>query len=408
MTGQPGKNFRAWGFGVLSVRINIGYGSAMKWLALQPILRMAVMIFVIAVLAACGRETPAFPTTPAEEQADYEQLYMLYNTRAVNTLGMQKEFVDHNRTVGRSITGRERSNNDLRLQMVGRRVLAAAYPICPREFRARSMMVGIVPKSQSRPVVQWAITPFGMADDETLRDGDIILGMGNEDIGAGLAATQRAQIILADYANRMEPLKFRIDRDGKILRVIQQPMKFCNYRLYMSRSNTFNAFADDKTITVYTGALKLLPTDDELAALIGHEVAHNVMRHIPKDRWILLIQYLGNIFANIGGGGVDDTVDVLTQRSFSRAHEYEADYVGVYISAMAGYQPEGALSLGQMLSMLDPSGNRSFDEWDDDGEWLLATHPDHAPRYTQLRRAVEQVKQRQAAGLPVMPDFVAP
>lgn len=369
------------------------------------ICKAALVVFFLCTMAACVRETPSFQTTYEEDQADYAHLAQLYNTRAINTVGMAKENVDHNRTVGRTITGQERNNRDLRLQMVGRRVLAAAYPICPEEFRSRSLMVGIAPRSQTQPIVLWAINDFGLEDRDTLKMGDIILGMGNTDIPAGLSGTHQAQEILADYANRMEPLKFRVDRDGEILRITQKPAKFCNYELRLVRSNAFNASADDKVISVNTGVMPLLPTDDELAAIIGHEVAHNVMRHIPKDMWFRITTYFSRIFTTWGSYYEDDIATTLTDRAFSRQYEYEADYVGAYLSALAGYDPEGAISLVKIMAARNPDYISGSDQWEDVGQiWI--THPEYAGRYGQMRRAVDEIKQKQAQGLKPLPEFL--
>ena len=369
------------------------------------ILKALAAVFLLILVCGCARETPNFPTTYEEEQADYQYLSLLSNTRAINTVGMAKENVDHNRTVNRVLTSRERSNNDLRLQMVGRRVLAAAYPICPKEYRSRSLMVGIVPRSQTQPIVLWAINEFGMDDRETLKIGDVILGMGNEDIPPGLSGTRRAQEILADYANRMEPLKFRVDRDGEILRITQQPMKFCNYQIRLVRSSQFNAYADDKTISVNTGVMPLLSTDDELEALIGHETAHNVMRHIPKDRWLYILNGLARIFTDWGVYPEDDIATTLANSGFSRQHEAEADYVGAYLTAMAGYDPEGALNLVKMMAARNPDYISGSDQWDDTSE-IWQSHPEYANRYGQMRRAVEQIKEKQNQGLKPLPDFL--
>ncbi|HCM83271.1 MAG TPA: hypothetical protein DIS76_01725, partial [Rhodospirillaceae bacterium] len=169
----------------------MGYSCDMTYRPHPLILKALAAVFLLILVCGCARETPNFPTTYEEEQADYQYLSLLSNTRAINTVGMAKENVDHNRTVNRVLTSRERSNNDLRLQMVGRRVLAAAYPICPKEYRSRSLMVGIVPRSQTQPIVLWAINEFGMDDRETLKIGDVILGMGNEDIPPGLSWARR-------------------------------------------------------------------------------------------------------------------------------------------------------------------------------------------------------------------------
>ncbi len=365
---------------------------------------LAILFMMVLGLSACGRQTPTMPVSDTEEVAAYEELALMYNTRSVNIIPTSPEAVDYNRTKNRRYVSDFKSK-ELRLQMVGRRVLAATYPLCPEEFRSRSMMVGIKPQSMTSPMVLWAITPFGQEDKTTLNIGDIILGIGNDDIGSGISESHRVQKILADAANRFEPLKFRVDRDGEILRVTQQPMNFCNYTLRLVRSNQVNAFADDKNVIVNTASLDVMPTDDELAALIGHEVAHNIMRHIPQAQWLIVIDYMFSVLTGLGQYSEDDGISNLTMKGFSRQHEYEADYVGVYLSALAGYDPEGAISLPRIFATYDPDYISDSDQWSDKST-LFHTHPEHAHRLSQFRKAIDQIKLKQQSGLPVLPEFL--
>ncbi len=170
---------------------------------------------------------------------------MLSNSQAVNMIGVLPERRDYNRTIGRGPMPLSTLRaKQLRLNMVGFRVLEAAYPICPEERRARSMFVGVISASDDYPTVLWALAPFGMQDREVLKSGDQVLGMGNEDIPRGIEGNLRAQKILADYSNRAESLKFRVARDGEILRIIQQPKLYCKYRFELTSSKEYNASAD--------------------------------------------------------------------------------------------------------------------------------------------------------------------
>jgi predicted Zn-dependent protease len=115
-------------------------------------------------------------------------------------------------------------------------------------------------------------------------------------------------------------------------------------------------------IAVYTGLLdKVQPTDDELAAVIGHEIAHALREHGREKAG----QSMGiGIAAAIGGAiigsryGVDPSLgqsvldaagDLAFMRPNSRAMEQEADRIGVELSARAGYDPHAAVTLWEKM-----------------------------------------------------------
>lgn len=356
------------------------------------------------------RETPRFDTTYEEEQQDEQYLWMLSNSQAVNTIGVLPERRDYNRTIGREpMSLRTVRAKELRLNMVGLRLASAAYPICPEERRVRSMFVGLLPKSDEQPTILWAITQFNQQDRETLKNGDKILGMGNEDIPRGVGGGLRARAILADYANRGQPLKFRVDRDGEILRITQQPWRYCKYNFQLKSNGSYNAAADGYNVYVNSGAFNVLHTDDELANIIGHEIGHNVMKHGNQKFWLgLLIDigyraFMGNII------GAEQSA-INTYDDSGRDFELEADYLGAYLVALAGYDPEAALSEMQIGAMYNPDNISRTDQWTDFVEDYVfevrRTHPEDGERYTQVRKAVEHIKDMQSRGLKPLPDFL--
>ena len=109
-------------------------------------------------LAACLRQTPSFPVSEQEQTQDDQTLKIMYETRAADINGLQADTVDYNRTHGRTETKDYLKNKEFRLNMVGYRILIAAYPMCPSPRKSRSMMVGIYSYIQLgvAPKIFWA------------------------------------------------------------------------------------------------------------------------------------------------------------------------------------------------------------------------------------------------------------
>jgi len=142
-------------------------------------------------------------------------------------------------------------------------------------------------------------------------------------------------------------------------------------------------------IVVYTGIIsKLNLTDDELAAVIGHEIAHALREHsreqisqqVAKDQVIAI----GGRLAGLGSAATSmanmASQYVLTL-PFSRTMEREADVIGMELMARAGYNPNGAISIWKKMQEL---GGSSTPE-------LLSTHPSDSSRIENLEKELPKV-----------------
>ena len=119
---------------------------------------------------------------------------------------------------------------------------------------------------------------------------------------------------------------------------------------------------------VYEGLMKLVSSDDELAVVLGHEVAHAVAKHSnERISQQMLTQYgaqiLGQtlsqkseIVQTIAGTVYGVGAQYGVTLPFSRKHETEADYMGLILMTMAGYNPDTAVSFWQKVS--DGSGGK--------------------------------------------------
>ncbi|HEX9184694.1 MAG TPA: M48 family metallopeptidase, partial [Burkholderiales bacterium] len=136
-------------------------------------------------------------------------------------------------------------------------------------------------------------------------------------------------------------------------------------------------------IAVYTGLIdRLQPTDDELAAVMGHEIAHALREH-GRER-VSQAQAQGMIIGVIGAaagvsGGTLDLTRIVVDLTFnlpnSREHEIEADRIGVELAARAGYDPRAAITLWEKMGKAGGGQSAEF----------LSTHPNHATRISDLR-----------------------
>ncbi len=170
------------------------------------------------------------------------------------------------------------------------------------------------------------------------------------------------------------------------------------------QSDEVNAFcmAGGK-IAVYSGLIqKLQITDDELAAVMGHEIAHALREHVREQMSEQQGLGLLSVGAVIGGAlmGVNidpklaqNSLQVLVGLPHSRRAEVEADNIGLELAARAGYNPKAAISLWQKMGNLGGSRPPAF----------LSTHPSPESRAADLARVGQVVEPLYEAAVKAQP-----
>jgi len=162
------------------------------------------------------------------------------------------------------------------------------------------------------------------------------------------------------------------------------------WEVHTTQEDQLNAWAmPGGKMVVYSGLIqKLQLTDDELAAIMGHEIAHSLREHARErvSREMATGLGVGIAGAVFGLGEVgQELASMVAQVTFtlpySRTHETEADRIGVELAARAGYNPHAAISLWQ--KMLKAGGNG--------GPELLSTHPAPENRLADLKVYADRV-----------------
>ncbi|MBI3045473.1 MAG: M48 family metallopeptidase [Betaproteobacteria bacterium] len=155
-------------------------------------------------------------------------------------------------------------------------------------------------------------------------------------------------------------------------------------------SNEVNAWCmPGGKIAVYTGLIdRLKVTDNELAAVMGHEIAHALREHGRERASQQMAQQtvvgIGAALLGIGDAGaslVNIVADVTVGLPYSREFEREADRIGVELAARAGYDPRAAVTLWQKMGRTGGSAPPQF----------LSTHPAPENRQRDLANYAAQV-----------------
>ena len=189
---------------------------------------------------------------------------------------------------------------------------------------------------------------------------------------------------------------------------LQQKVSAIGQRLVQASSEVsespyyyqFHLLADDETVNAFAlpggqifityGLLRLLQTDDEIAAVLAHEIVHVAGRHSNEQMAkAQLSQNLVGAVVMAGGddygataGQVAQFVSRLTNTSYGREDELESDRLGVRLMKRAGYNPEAMITVMKVLEKA--AGGTSPPEF-------LSTHPNPGNRIERIKEEIARV-----------------
>jgi predicted Zn-dependent protease len=178
-----------------------------------------------------------------------------------------------------------------------------------------------------------------------------------------------------------------------------------NWEVVVFEDESLNAFAlPGNKIGVHTGLIKLVDNQDQLAAVIGHEVGHVQARHSNErmsqeaavSQGIDLASSVGDPASSlgqlaIGSLGIGAQYGIILP--FSRIHESEADIIGLDLMAKAGFDPRQSINLWKKMDQASKGQQPSE---------FMSTHPSHDTRIKELSKhmpkAMQFYQQAQSAG----------
>ena len=198
------------------------------------------------------------------------------------------------------------------------------------------------------------------------------------------------------------PVKIMVRRDGVDTPHTVDPVLACAIPVRYVSNQTANAYTDNEKIVIQSGILRVTQSDADLAVIVGHELAHVTMGHYGKKLQNALLGAVGGAMVDAAflaasvstNGAFMKHFEKVGAQAFSVDFEREADYVGAYYAARAGYDISGTEEVWRRFGLERPDSIR-----------LATTHPIAPARFVQMQTVIAEIADKKRLGLPLVPNL---
>ena len=251
--------------------------------------------------------------------------------------------------------------------------------------------------------VQVSVVAAGSAADLAgFKPGDTVLSINNWIPPAGKEGPDKVMEKLQQEGKFWEPVQITVLRAGQEHQLAVTPVNACAFRVKLSPEDVKNAYADGSNIIIYKGMVDFCRTDEELALVVSHELAHNSMKHIDAQKSNATVGGLVGLILDVAAafGGVNTNGDFsrlgsnIAAGMYSVSFEQEADYVGLYFMATAGYNIDNSAAFWRRMATSDSKAIT-----------MKSSHPTTPERFLAIESATREIKAKQSAGQPLKPEM---
>jgi len=296
-------------------------------------------------------------------------------------------------------------NTNRRLQAVASRVVVSGTDLCAEKI---APYFGIHAWNEDFFQKEWktaAQSKYGLtgqvhlsnvaigsaADYAGLKEGDIIQSVDGWLPPYGKDGPQKLSEKLKELGKTGSPVEFTVLRGNEEKKISVAPTQACDFKVHLSPDDVKNAYADGKNIVINKGMMDFFKSDEEIALVVSHELAHNSMKHIDAKKKNATIAGIFGLLLDVAAaaGGVNTNGDFTRLASnaggsaYSVEFEQEADYVGLYFMAKAGYKIDDAPNFWRRMAT---SNAQSIS--------MKTSHPTHPERFVGLETAVREIKDK--------------
>ena len=232
-----------------------------------------------------------------------------------------------------------------------------------------------------------SVAPDSPAERSGLKAGDVLIAVNNEKAPTGENAPDQLEAFWDRHLEGRSgaPITLTLNRDGVNVVTTIAPEFIVKWPLVLNNAEDVNAHADGHKVVINRGLLRFLESDTELAYVISHEIAHNLMKH-PRS---VIINYVLGTLVDVGlafsGIFLPNPVGTWAAYSKSQKFEIESDYISLFILHRSGYDLDEVTEFWRRLATIRPGIIE--DNW-------LSTHPSSPERLLAMEAVIKEIKKR--------------
>jgi hypothetical protein len=247
-------------------------------------------------------------------------------------------------------------------------------------------------------LVVLAVFPGGAAARAGLKEGDELLALDGAEVPTGPDSDPAFKKLLRENLKASQAIALEVRRgdERRTLSLVPQPV--CDFQLDFSTSHQLGASSDGAEMTITLGMMNFAHTDEGLALVVSRELAHNILNHIDQRNGYAFMGGMLDLLAATQGIITQGAISQFASGINAKAFEAEADYVGLYLMARAGFEVEEAPQFWDTLVERDPSGSEYS---------ALAYETDMPHRKAAMRNTIQEIEEKRSRGAPLMPDLAS-
>jgi hypothetical protein len=355
--------------------------------------RLSSVYMLMGYLVLTGCATPRSQTP------------MIENSSVQNEVQIQREMVVEDFV-----------NTNRRLQTVASRIVVRGTDLCGEKI---APYFGIKTWNEDSFQHDWkrvAQDKFGLtgqiqvsnvatgspADLAGIKEGDVVQSVNGWLAPYGKDGPVKFSEKIKELGKAGIPVNFIIRTNGEEKKIAILPTKACDFSVMLSPDDIKNAYADGKNIVVQKGMMDFFKSDEEVALVVSHELAHNSMKHIDAKKKNAMIGGIFGLLLDVAAaaGGVNTNGDFTRMASnagggaYSVEFELEADYVGLYFMSIAGYKIDDAPNFWRRMATNNSASIT-----------MKSSHPTAPERFLALETTVKEIKGKIDNKQPLKPEM---
>jgi hypothetical protein len=241
------------------------------------------------------------------------------------------------------------------------------------------------------------VPPGSPGEIAGLKERDVLVSLNGRPVPRGEFATKAFFEITQTELKAGVPVNVTVRRGEAEQTLVLNPDLICDYPVIVGPGDEVNAYADGNKVVIQKGLMRFAESDEEIALVVAHELAHNAMTHVQSQTTNYWLGSVVDILAAAYGINTGGLFGALAANYYSKDFEAEADYVGLYMLARAGHKVDGAPLFWRRLAAENPGSINQ--------RGMLASHPTTPERFVAMEATIREIEAKRAAGQPLLPDM---